>query len=89
MVRYNLIFKGRVQGVGFRYRATMIADKLGLTGDIKNLYNGDVECNIQGDEEKIQVFIDRLDKSKFIYIDEVKKTKIEVIADEKEFKVAY
>lgn len=86
MVRYNLIFKGRVQGVGFRYRAMLIADKLGLTGDITNLYNGDVECNIQGDKEKIDTFISRLDKSRFIYIDEVVKKEIKPI-EESEFKV--
>ncbi|MDD7305379.1 MAG: acylphosphatase [Peptoniphilaceae bacterium] len=81
MVRYNIIFKGRVQGVGFRYRATMIADKLGLTGNITNLYNGDVECNIQGDKEKINTFIEKLGNSRFIYIDEIIKKEIRPIEE--------
>lgn len=81
MVRYNLIFQGRVQGVGFRYRSKMIADELGLTGNITNLYNGDVECNIQGDKEKIAIFIQRLDNSRFIYIDNIKRKKLDPIEE--------
>ncbi|MDD7464474.1 MAG: acylphosphatase [Anaerococcus sp.] len=82
MVRYNLIFQGRVQGVGFRYRSKLIADKLGLTGNIENLYNGDVECNIQGDKEKIEVFIQRLEDSRFIYIDNIIKKELDPIKED-------
>ncbi|MFQ9998852.1 MAG: acylphosphatase, partial [Anaerococcus obesiensis] len=42
-----MIFKGRVQGVGFRYKSYLLANELGLTGDVNNLYDGDVELNIQ------------------------------------------
>lgn len=86
MLRYNLIFKGRVQGVGFRYRAMLLANKLGLTGDVSNLYNGDVECNIQGEKKKIEEFIYRLNNSRYIEIDKVIKTEIQVI-EEKGFRV--
>lgn len=82
MVRYNLIFQGRVQGVGFRYRSKLIADKLGLTGNIENLYNGDVECNIQGDREKIEVFIQRLEDSRFIYVDNIIKKELDPIKED-------
>lgn len=87
MIRYNIIFKGRVQGVGFRYRAMMIAQELNLTGNIENLYNGDVECNIQGDKEKIELFIKKLDDSRFIRIDKIEKTSIDLVKDEKDFYV--
>lgn len=30
--RYRILFKGTVQGVGFRYEAWLIAEKLELTG---------------------------------------------------------
>lgn len=87
MVRYNLIFKGRVQGVGFRFRAKMIADEFMLTGNIKNLYDGDVECNIQGEREKISIFIEKLKKSKFIHIDKVIKENIDIVENEKGFTI--
>lgn len=39
MKRYQIIFKGRVQGVGFRYQAKALADRIGLTGSVRNLYD--------------------------------------------------
>ena len=38
-IRKHLIFSGRVQGVGFRYRAMNIAQMLGLTGWVKNRWD--------------------------------------------------
>jgi len=35
MKRYEILFKGRVQGVGFRYTSKTIADKLDLTGTVE------------------------------------------------------
>lgn len=37
MERYLIIFKGQVQGVGFRYTCQRIATELDLTGSAKNL----------------------------------------------------
>ena len=39
--RYHLVFSGRVQAVGFRYRAVHAAGSLGLTGWVKNCWDGD------------------------------------------------
>ena len=39
-IRKHIIFYGRVQGVGFRYYAVQKANQLGLTGWVKNLYDG-------------------------------------------------
>ncbi len=47
-IRKHLIFSGRVQGVGFRYRAMNIAQMLGLTGWVKNRWDGKVEMEVQG-----------------------------------------
>ncbi len=41
-------FSGRVQGVGFRYTATRIAQALGLTGYVRNMADGTVEMFVQG-----------------------------------------
>ena len=43
MVRKHILFSGRVQGVGFRFTACSLARPLGLTGWVKNCYDGDVE----------------------------------------------
>lgn len=88
MKRYNMIFKGRVQGVGFRYKSYMIANELGLTGDVYNLYDGDVEVNVQGNQEKIDIFLDRLAHDTFIRIDDIKIREKNIEIDEKEFKLS-
>ena len=49
-------FQGRVQGVGFRYAACDEAERLGLTGWVRNLPNGDVEALACGDSEALQAF---------------------------------
>jgi len=45
---------GRVQGVGFRFFVLIKAQKLGLTGFVKNEYDGSVEVIAQGSEEDIK-----------------------------------
>lgn len=87
MRRYNLIFKGRVQAVGFRYKALMLARDLSLTGNVHNKYNGDVEVNIQGKKQNIDIFIERLNKDRFIRIDDMKIKEISLVKEEDEFEV--
>ena len=53
IVRKHIIFRGRVQGVGFRYHSTYKAENLGLTGWVRNCYDGSVEMEVQGDPNKI------------------------------------
>ena len=50
IIRKHIIFHGSVQGVGFRYYSEHKANQLRLTGWVKNLYNGDVEMEVQGSE---------------------------------------
>ena len=49
-IRKHIIFYGRVQGVGFRYYSVNKARQLGLTGWVKNLCDGSVEMEVQGEE---------------------------------------
>lgn len=49
----NVIFSGRVQGVGFRFTAQRIAIRCELTGFVRNLPDGTVETLLQGHPEDI------------------------------------
>ena len=50
----HVIFKGRVQGVGFRWTVHRIVLGYDLTGFVKNLPDGTVEMLAQGDVKEIQ-----------------------------------
>lgn len=84
-VRKHILFYGRVQGVGFRYHATYKARLLGLTGWVRNLYDGSVEMEVQGKVELIDDLLLYLHKQRFIRIDEMKEEKIE-LKEEREFR---
>lgn len=88
MKRYNIIFKGRVQGVGFWYKSYMIANELGLTGDVYNLYDGDVEVNVQGEQGKIDLFLDKLAHDRLIRIDDIKIKEKNLELNEKKFSLS-
>jgi acylphosphatase len=54
---YNITVKGLVQGVYYRFTAHAEALRLGLTGFVKNLPNGDVYIEAEGSDEKLNRFI--------------------------------
>jgi acylphosphatase len=54
---YKIVVKGYVQGVSYRFSAHTQALKLGLTGFVKNLPNGDVYIEAEGSDENINKLI--------------------------------
>ena len=56
METQRYIIQGHVQGVGFRNFVLERANKLGVTGWVKNLANGDVECLASAGENVLKEF---------------------------------
>ena len=54
----HLLIKGKVQGIFYRATAREEAEKLGLTGWVKNTTEGHVEAMVSGDEAAVTRFID-------------------------------
>ena len=52
-MRRKINFKGRVQGVGFRWNTNDIVKRFAVTGYVKNLSNGTVEIILEGNEEEV------------------------------------
>ena len=88
MKRYLIIYKGTVQGVGFRWFIYSIAKDLNCTGYVKNLFNGDVEVQVQGTD--INEFIKRsLEKDRFIEIEDYSIKEIPICEDDYRFDIKY
>ena len=57
MTAKQIIFSGKVQGVGFRYQTKEIALGFDVVGWVKNLPDGNVELQVMGDEEEVADFL--------------------------------
>ena len=60
MIAREVVFKGRVQGVGFRYTARDMARDLAVSGWVKNCSDGSVRMVAEGEEAMVEELIARL-----------------------------
>ena len=88
-IRRHYIISGDVQGVGFRYRAKYAAAELGLTGYVRNRYDGKVEMEVQGDRESIQRMLAQIDAGTFVHIDDIEVENMPVDEEERSFSVRH
>jgi acylphosphatase len=55
-----VFFSGRVQGVGFRYAVRQLAEDDPLTGFVKNLPDGRVELQAEGERRILERFLEEV-----------------------------
>jgi acylphosphatase len=55
--RREVLFSGRVQGVGFRFTAREIAGRFAVSGYVKNLYDGRVQLVAEGEARELERFV--------------------------------
>jgi acylphosphatase len=60
MERRRIFYRGRVQGVGFRYTASSIARGFPVTGWVRNLADGRVELLIEGAITDLQAVLQNI-----------------------------
>ena len=60
----QIIYSGRVQGVGFRYSTKQIASGFEVVGTVKNLPDGRVEMQVMSqDSDELEEFLAAIDES--------------------------
>lgn len=64
----RVIFRGCVQGVGFRYTTRRIASRHDVTGYVKNLRDGTVELVAQGSSAVVDQFIADIEREMAGYV---------------------
>ena len=87
MVRKHFRFTGRVQGVGFRYRAKYAANGMCITGWVKNEWDGSVEMEVQGTKEAIDRMFIMINSGDYIVIDSIECEEIPLEEQERGFHV--
>ena len=80
-IRKRMVFHGRVQGVGVRYTARHLAASLGLTGWVRNEYDGTVHMEVQGRKTMIYKLMEGLNRGMYISIDWIDEKDIPVIEE--------
>jgi acylphosphatase len=54
--RMQILYSGRVQGVGFRYAVRTLATGYEVTGTVRNLADGRVELTAEGAKTELEAF---------------------------------
>ena len=60
--RLHAVIHGRVQGVGYRAFAAHSAKQIGLTGWVRNRFNGTVETVAEGDRSQLEQYLQNLQR---------------------------
>jgi len=91
MERYQILFKGQIQSVGFRAFCKYIAIEYNLTGSARNLDDFEyVEVELQGEKSNILRAISKINKGNmFIKVTDYQMKKIKTIENDLNFSIKY
>ena len=84
--RYEYMFRGKVQKVGFRLELSELSKRLGLVGYCKNLEDGSVYAHIQGEVNKINFLVQFMESLKRMKITDISIKELDLV-DENDFKI--
>ena len=84
-VREEFCFYGRVQGVGFRYKLCHLAASYGVTGWVRNEYDGSVTAQMQGQPLACEMILKRLYEDRYIELEDIRRKKLPLREDEHGF----
>lgn len=68
-IRRHIVLYGWVQGVGLRYRAVQAASLYGVTGWVRNEYDGSVSMELQGTEAQIEQVLLAIERASWVRIE--------------------
>jgi acylphosphatase len=59
----QVFYEGNVQGIGFRYSVKQIAKGFDVTGSVRNLPDGRVELQANGETTELSAFLEAITRS--------------------------
>lgn len=88
MTTRRYIVRGRVQGVGFRWFVEHEARQLGISGWVRNNFDGTVEVLASGNEQQLQNLRQKLERGpRAARVDQVQEFPAEAIAGLTTFRI--
>ncbi|MCR5339068.1 MAG: acylphosphatase [Lachnospiraceae bacterium] len=88
-IRKRIRVQGSVQGVGFRYLTRQAASYLGLTGWVRNEYDGSVLMELQGESHAVDQLLPAVQNGRWIHISDIQEEKIPLQDTERSFRVLF
>ena len=85
----HFVFKGRVQGVGFRFTARDLAYRHKIKGWAKNLPDGRVEIIAQGENNNLNNFLNDLEEEFRGYIAKYDKKELSLSSECQDFQIKF
>lgn len=67
-------YSGHVQGVGFRYTTLQIAKEFEVSGFVRNLVDGRVLLEAEGEKGQVQAFVAEVSDRLSVYIRKVERS---------------
>ena len=81
---------GRVQGVGFRFFVQSNAKAMGITGWVKNMSDGSVTMELQGEAEVVERLIAKIKRGNdWIQVKSFESSDMPVVGGENKFAIRY
>ena len=87
--RRDLLYSGRVQGVGFRYTTREIADRFAVAGYVQNLPDGSVRLVAEGETNELDRFLAAVGAELERYLTDVRSRVAEATGEFASFQIKY
>ena len=90
MTSLQVFYEGYVQGVGFRWPVRHIAKGFNVTGWVRNLVDGRVEVQAQGEDQELRAFLDAIAQSELrAHIRKQTENKLETPVNARGFEIRH
>ncbi|MBX9787986.1 MAG: acylphosphatase [Pirellulales bacterium] len=85
--RREVVYHGRVQGVGFRYTTVRLASRFAVSGYVQNLHDGRVKLVAEGQVAEIEAFLTAIAGHFAAHIDDTNVRPSEATGEFNEFEI--
>lgn len=87
--RFDVRFRGQVQGVNFRWTACRVAARFKVAGWVCNERDGSVRCVAEGESDEVEAFVAAVQEAMSGYLRDTQVNEAPAVGDLEGFSVRY